>query len=258
MPNHVYHHIIFNTTLSSKQKEILKEIEQNDRGICGHYHPMPEDIRMTTCPTRIVSETEYKNIMKENEKIDRSQPSYYEPKPITKKMHKALIEKYGHDNWYEWACDDRNWGTKWGCYDTEVEEDVIRCTTAWGPFSDKIFNMFIKDFPDVEWQWEEEQGYGATVIVKDGEIIASDDYDPIQWVSVGGLQINEDDPFETSICYTRGRHSTISTEFVPPGFYMDYSEHEPIGEGLPIDMYNKLSKEEQEQVLKYYHSNKIV
>jgi hypothetical protein len=47
MPNHVYHHIIFNTTLSSKQKEILKEIEQNDRGICGHYHPMPEDIRMT-------------------------------------------------------------------------------------------------------------------------------------------------------------------------------------------------------------------
>jgi hypothetical protein len=39
---------------------------------------------------------------------------------------------------------------------------------------------------------------------------------------------------------------------------MDYSEHEPIGETLPIDMYNKLSKEEQEQVLKYYHSNKIV
>jgi len=254
MPNHVYHHIIFNTTLSSKQKEILKEIGQNNRGICGYYLPMPDDLIYTSSPAKIVSQEEYDETMK---RIDTEKPTYA-TKPITIAMSELLKSNHGYDNWYDWACDDRNWGTKWGCYDTEVEEDVIRCTTAWGPFSDKIFNMFIKDFPDVEWQWEEEQGYGATVIVEDGEVIASDDYDPIQWVSVGGLQINEDDPFETSICYTRGRHSTIATEFVPPGFYMDYSEHEPIGETLPIDMYNKLSKEEQEQVLKYYHSNKIV
>lgn len=257
MPNHCYHQITFNSTLSMKQEKILKEIKKNEHGICGHYHPMPEDIRMTTCPTRIVSETEYKKIMKENEKIDRSQPYYYEPKPITKKMHKALIEKYGHDNWYEWACDDSNWGTKWGCYNTDVinhEEGILHFTTAWGPFSDVIFEMLIKDFPDVEWHWEEEQGFGATILVKDGYIIAEDDYDPIPWISIGAY--NEGD-WIMDICYTVGRPETMSTELVKPGFYMDYSEHEYIGDTLPMEMYNQLSEEEQEQVLKYYHSNKL-
>jgi hypothetical protein len=50
---------------------------------------------------------------------------------------KHWLKSHGYDNWYDWACDDRNWGTKWGCYDTEVEDDVIRCTTAWGPFQIK-------------------------------------------------------------------------------------------------------------------------
>jgi hypothetical protein len=64
MPNHVYHHIIFNTTLSSKQKEILKEIGQNNRGICGYYLPMPDDLIYTSSPAKIVSQEEYDETMK--------------------------------------------------------------------------------------------------------------------------------------------------------------------------------------------------
>ena len=246
MPNHVYHHITFNTTLSSKQKEILKEIEKNDRGICGYYMPMPDYLLNTSSPARIVSQQEYDEIMQRKEK------HIIESKPLTQAMSESLIEIHGHNNWYDWANDDNNWGTKWGCYDTEMDGDMLTCTTAWGPFSDAVFEMFVKDFPDVEWHWEEEQGYGATVVVEDGEIVSSDEYDPIPWSVVGSCKVNEDDQFETHICYTVGRLESMNTELVLPGFYLDYSEHEYIGDTLPMEMYNQLSEEEQEQVIKSY------
>lgn len=248
MPNHCYHHITFNTTLSSKQRQILKEIEKNERGICGYYMPMPEELTKTSSPSNIVSQEEYDKIM---ERIRIEKPKFI-INPITIAMSDAFKLKYGYDNWYDWANCDSNWGTKWGCYDTDFFEDTLTCTTAWGPFSDTIFNMFIKDFPDVEWNWEEEQGFGATVLVEDGDVIAQDEYDPIPWTSVGAY--NQGD-WLIDVCYTSGRPGTMSTELVKPGFYMDYSEHEYIGDTLPMDIYNQLTEQQQTQVLKYYHDN---
>lgn len=249
MPNHCYHQITFNTALSSKQRRILKEIEKNHRGICGYYMPMPEELNKTSSPSNIVSQEEYDKIM---ERIKTENPKFF-IEPITIAMSDEFKSKYGYDNWYDWANCDNNWGTKWGCYDTEFSEDVLRCTTAWGPFSDTIFNMFIKDFPNVQWNWEEEQGFGATVLVEDGDVIAQDNYDPIAWTSVGAYKEGD---WLIDICYTVGRPQTMDTELVKPGFYMDYSEHEYIGDTLPMDMYNQLTEKEKEQVLEYYHDNK--
>ena len=61
MPNHVYHHFAM-SDLTDEQKEILQKIVNTPNGICGYYFPMPEDIRNTTSPTRVVSEAEYKKI----------------------------------------------------------------------------------------------------------------------------------------------------------------------------------------------------
>jgi len=248
MPNHVYHTISFNTVLSSDQKKILKEIEKDERGICGYYMPMPKDLIDTSSPSKILSQEEYDQEM---QRIEKENPllSY---KPLTSTMSEELIANYGHNNWYDWANDDNNWGTKWGCYDTDLDGDVLHCSTAWGPFSDAVFEMLVKDFPNVEWHWEEEQGYGATIVVEDGEIIAEDDYDPIPWSAVGTYKESPDDQWGQTICYTVGRPDSMSTELVKPGFYFDYSEHEYIGETLPMEIYNQLTDEEREEVIRSY------
>jgi hypothetical protein len=54
---------------------------------------------------------------------------------------KALIEKYGFKDWYDWSL--HNWGTKWGDCDLRIDDVYInnddtstlelRYETAWGP-----------------------------------------------------------------------------------------------------------------------------
>lgn len=53
------------------------------------------------------------------------------------KIEKANLKKYGFRNWYDW-CND-NWGTKWGDYDTHIDDEYKRdkarfeFVTAWAP-----------------------------------------------------------------------------------------------------------------------------
>ena len=53
------------------------------------------------------------------------------PKDIDPKEQKMLVEKYGHDNWYDWCVD--NWGTKWNCEVHYADEKCISFSTAWSP-----------------------------------------------------------------------------------------------------------------------------
>lgn len=57
--------------------------------------------------------------------------SFHEPE------NEALIQKYGHSDWYTWSVD--NWGCKWNCdaFDWEVNEEgteiYFRFDSPWGP-----------------------------------------------------------------------------------------------------------------------------
>ena len=181
MPNHVYYHLAL-SNLSDEQYDKLCDIQKTHNGICGYYRPMPEELRNTTSPTRIVSETEYKKIMKENEKIDRTQPFYYEPKPITKKMQVNLLSKYGVDNWYDWAY--MNWSTKWGCYDNEIDGQTLTFATAWGLFNTDILEEFAQDFPDFILAYQEEQGWGGEFVYENGICTEHHEYDAPAWSDV--------------------------------------------------------------------------
>jgi hypothetical protein len=79
MPNHVYHHIIFNTTLSSKQKEILKEIETKRQRYLRILPPYARGYPYDYMSYKNrISRPSTMKIMKENEiQIDRSQRTYY-------------------------------------------------------------------------------------------------------------------------------------------------------------------------------------
>lgn len=92
--------------------------------------PMPEELKFTTSPTRIVSEK------KRQEQLEKNKTSEYKSYPITKKMQKQLIDKYGYDNWYDWKYD--HWGTKWDAYDCYISELLkdyfsVSFDTAWSP-----------------------------------------------------------------------------------------------------------------------------
>ena len=55
------------------------------------------------------------------------------------------IAQTGHRDWYDWANDDNNWGTKWGDCDTNLwwNDEYTKIngyyTTAWGPLSEAFW-----------------------------------------------------------------------------------------------------------------------
>jgi len=139
MPNHVYHSI---TASTEEGTEILKAMAKHSHGLCGYLEPMPQDLSGTTSPQRI-------------------------PEHMTLNEQNDLINKYGYSDWYSWA--HAKWGTKWGCYDNEMDGDNYTFTTAWGVFNNSILFKLLEAIPSLEWSWEEEQGFGEEVEYVDGE-----------------------------------------------------------------------------------------
>lgn len=87
------------------------------------------------------------------------------------------------DNWYHWNID--NWGTKWGCYDQDVEGDQINFTTAWGSISDELLDSIGLHLQNFIFEYEEEQGWGGQIIYKNGELFQKEEYDIPNWDCIG-------------------------------------------------------------------------
>ena len=78
-------------------------------------------------------------------------------------------------DWYEWNL--QNWGTKWGFYEQEIDNDTMRFTTAWSLISDELLEKIIEVFPDLHFYYEEEQGWGGEIICDNGKKISDSFYD---------------------------------------------------------------------------------
>lgn len=169
MPNHVYCHILPSTDAGVK---LLKEMVEGERGLAGYLIPMPKELINTTSPPRIVTQEEYDKHQKSKE--DRHWSRY-----LTKEMSDDLKDKYQFDNWYDWSIFHH--GTKWGCYDNDMDGDTYRFTTAWSPLCNDIIELLAKKIPDFEYYWEEEQGWGGNMEYKDGVCIRTFEYDQPQW-----------------------------------------------------------------------------
>ena len=155
MPNHVYNVI----SVEKKYADKLKEIAEV--GLCQYYKPIPEELKVTRAPTRVVSEEEYQKELASHDGVLGL--------PITAQMQSDLIKKYGFDNWYDWRL--HNWGTKWGAYDKDFSDGRYSFSTAWSPPGDIIIEMLLKDIPDFNYDWEDEQGYGHKMVYENGRIV---------------------------------------------------------------------------------------
>lgn len=87
------------------------------------------------------------------------------------------------DSWYHWNLE--NWGTKWGCYEQDVEGDQLHFTTAWSTISDELMSRIAKHFPNFIFEYEEEQGWGGVVTYKNGELYQHETYDIPEWDARG-------------------------------------------------------------------------
>jgi hypothetical protein len=94
-----------------------------------------------------------------------------------------LINKYGSDNWYDWA--NNNWGTKWGCYNVSFEslyktdsgeyEMMVSYDTAWSPGDDFLMeNLAVEDYKNLTFHLyyqEPGMGFHGFFFIKDGSVV---------------------------------------------------------------------------------------
>ena len=85
-------------------------------------------------------------------------------------------------NWYDWNCE--NWGTKWNACESNVnlikKELFISFETAWSPprqFMDAFFAYLVELGLEAHYTWEEEQGFGASLSLIDGEVELTEEWD---------------------------------------------------------------------------------
>ena len=204
MPNHVYTRITISDP-TKKQKEILKQIKL-DGGLCRYYLPFPKELDGISNGSTTIDGKSVRNW--------RTIDGNYIP--LSEKEVKKLKEKYGATNWYDWCLN--NWGTKWGCYEFGMADDVIMFTSAWCPIGDNIIRMFAKDFPSFIYSWEEEQGYGSEMDFEDGECVMQWDYDCPEWEEIEEVDTKD------NICYTITKLLSEHPNFENGvGYYADYS-----------------------------------
>ena len=93
------------------------------------------------------------------------------------------------DNWYSWNID--NWGTKWGCYEQDIEGDLMHFTTAWGRISHELLDRIAIHFPTFVFEYEEETGWGGIIRYKNGIQDFIDTYEDPEWGAMGYTQKGE-------------------------------------------------------------------
>jgi len=190
MPNWSYN-------ILNASDEVLKQIVNEEGEIdFNTVVPMPKELLGTVSPSR--DDTQ--------EKKDAS---------------KNLIDKYGSDNWYDWSCE--NWGTKWNGV-------IIHFRTAWS-YPEGFIEALSKKFPNelIEFEWEEEQGFGEVFTIQNGEKTILEEWDLPEWgeeAEVGMHSISE--------CIgDGGREEPNIPKFKAGKWYIDvdeYEEHDSLDE----------------------------
>jgi len=191
--------------------------------------PMPEELRGTTAPTRIISDEEY---------LINPQ------KGVTESMSKNYIKKYGYDNWYDWSTS--NWGTKWNASDIFISDDMIEFNTAWAsPFS--IFEKLSEMFGDATFEImfaDEDFGYnvGKYKLLK-GEVVDCDFPDGgSKEAYVLALEIQGDNDYYTyDIFFELGEDDEL-TNFHKTLIEIAYERDKVIDEEMPLVVLNEFMR----------------
>lgn len=127
-------------------------------------------------------------------------------------IEEANIAKYGYKDWYHWACDPDNWGTKWGACDFDwksfdVDDNYIvgptdtyisaYYETAWSPADGLISNISAK-FPKLVFgvvYTEESDAFAGYSICREGKLVISEGEEPERPAELEALYEKDPDAF---------------------------------------------------------------
>lgn len=175
MPNWCYNNMDIYGESSELQKfveatKIVGEDGTTEYGL-SHLFPIPQELVDTTSGWHSDPDEQAKQTAKEE----------------------ANLAKYGHKDWYDWACDPNNWGTKWGDGDFDwrsfgdetivsPEETSISAyyQTAWSP-ADGLIRNISSQFPSLTFSvvsTEESDAFACYSIFRAGELIAEGGEEP--------------------------------------------------------------------------------
>lgn len=168
--------------------------------------PIPELLRNTTMPTRIMSQKEIDDVWADwNKRKEAGELNNHEKdRPyglgITQALSDELVAKYGYDNWYDWSV--FNWGTKWNAYDVtewsineghwngENSSATIYYETAWSPAT-ALWLKVSQDYPTLDFYHEfadEGGSFLGSETIRDGRIISEEEF---EWDSDDGIELRE-------------------------------------------------------------------
>jgi hypothetical protein len=183
MPNHCSNKLGITGPIDDVEKFIAfvknngDDKDENQYNLFESLIPMPKELEGTTSPS--------------------------------KESNVDLIDKYGHDNWYDWC--NNKWGTKWGDYNM-IAENIIYGTkvnypqlengdpdfdngvtiltgdasihfsydTAWAPGCDELAQAIVEQFPTLKgFIHYEEPGmcFAGQLVFANGEIQQHDQWE---------------------------------------------------------------------------------
>jgi hypothetical protein len=171
MPNHITNRLTIKAKNPARLQEVLDGIKgepngENDEHLIdfNRIAPIPEELKGTSSPTRIITQDEYDEQEKRiaNGDIPEIQKLYGVSRSLTQALSNQYKKDFGYDNWYDWQIN--NWGTKWNAYSIrKISENIIEFDTAWSTPVD-VMEKLSKKFSDVEFQIEyadEDFGYNV-------------------------------------------------------------------------------------------------
>jgi hypothetical protein len=168
MPNHITNELTL-IGEQSKIDELLSKVKGDNIDFdFNTFAPMPEELKGTMSPAKIVTQKEYDEWLESKLK----KKDNWIGSPITQEKNDRLIANYGFNNWYDWSI--ANWGTKWNAYSVSVVDNNIYFETAWStPFHAMI--RLSQAFPDVTLSMRfADEDFGSNVgeyELKNGELI---------------------------------------------------------------------------------------
>lgn len=127
-------------------------------------------------------------------------------------LEQANIAKYGYKDWYDWAYDPKNWGTKWGACDFDwksfdMDDNYIvgpnetyisaYYQSAWGPADGLIRNISAK-FPNLTFSvvsTEESDAFACFSIFRNGNLLAEGGEEPQRPAELEKLADEDTDAF---------------------------------------------------------------
>jgi len=118
--------------------------------------------------------------------------SFHAQVPVPQKHINANAQNSAENGWYGWC--NKNWGTKWDCYDEGGFHDESRTsytfTTAWSPPSEWIQKVSRK-FPHLEFEveWGEEGGEGGHFVIIKGKLKQETQMTTTQWENYFGVEV---------------------------------------------------------------------